>query len=188
MSAGDGQSDRHGSEMPEGIPLHYDNCPYTDELAMREAADCTCGYEHLASVWKARWMVADLDRQRLTAERDAALDPPAGGGLAAPIVRHIIITWLGAAYDGAGRYEGNPDYYQDDQVDALVDALVGRAPDGGAGEGSPNILGFPVATTEDIRLDAIALVEQYRDDPHAPIPWDSCGEAILARLQQQGRG
>lgn len=38
-------------------------------------------------------------------------------------IRHVIIEWLGGAYDAEDKYPGNPDYRNAENVDKLVEAL-----------------------------------------------------------------
>lgn len=38
-------------------------------------------------------------------------------------VRKAILEFLGSAYDSTGDKCGNPDYYGDDEVDSLVEAI-----------------------------------------------------------------
>lgn len=138
----------------EGIPLHYDGCPYTAD----PSADCTCGPDHLAAVWKARWHVATRERAEARAERDAALEDTKD---------YLDLV----AQRDAARAEvaALTQQHENDQQDfALASAAFS--------------LQFSLQRERNWNV-AIALVEQYRDDPRAPIPWDACGEAILARLK-----
>jgi hypothetical protein len=43
------------------------------------------------------------------------------------VLRAIVVKWFGSAYDEAGEYPGNPDYYGAKEVDELVEQLEDAA-------------------------------------------------------------